>query len=247
MHAVRVLQQLLFLFTTLQLYVPFGLADHPGDTQEVGDECSMRSFDQLVPGVVTRMCPPPDSPTGCADGTPFTFLVRRGSDPTSAKKIMVDFMGGGACWDYGSCAGASSVQFQSVPAAMHLIAGMSSTQAGSLLTSTAGLSIDALSDEASSNGGIGNWTYIFVPYCTQDIHLGTCTSTYRSEGNAHRTLHHFGAHNTKSVIDWISASFPPTSGRGPPSSLAFVGCSAGAAACSDRHGGGQSLAPLRAG
>jgi hypothetical protein len=88
MHAVRVLQQLLFLFTTLQLYVPFGLADHPGDTQEVGDECSMRSFDQLVPGVVTRMCPPPDSPTGCADGTPFTFLVRRGSDPTSAKKII---------------------------------------------------------------------------------------------------------------------------------------------------------------
>ena len=58
--------------------------------------CEMRALADLHPGVVTRMCPPDAGPTACADGSPFSFLVRKGSGAgAQQRKVVLDFMGGG--------------------------------------------------------------------------------------------------------------------------------------------------------
>lgn len=70
---------------------------------------------------------------------------------------------------------------------------------------------------------VKTWTYIFVPYCTQNMHIGSCNTTYVNSKTGERALiRHNGAANVKSVMDWVYDNFPQ------PDSLAFIGCSAGA-------------------
>ena len=186
--------------------------------------CGMPALSDLTPGVVTRMCPA--GATACADGSEFSFLVRRGSG-ANERKVLIDFMGGGACWDE-ECLHPDSTRFQSVWSALSAIDGLTSADAGERL-SLAGFSAFALGDSASSLGDTSTWTYVFVPYCTQDIHLGTCTQTYTDPTSGEtRTLRHNGMANTRAAVDWATTSSFPVSS--PPDTLAFVGCSAGAAA-----------------
>ena len=82
---------------------------------------------------------------------------------------------GGHSWDE-ECLSAESRAFQSMPLALSTVDGQSTSSANSLL-SAAGLSAFPL-DTATPVGNTSSYTYIFVPYCTQDIHLGTCERTY---------------------------------------------------------------------
>jgi hypothetical protein len=153
----------------------------------------------------------PGAPTACADGTAFSFLVRKGTDPN---RVLVDYMGGGACWN-ARCLDQESTQFQTGNGFWSLLDGISTFPSG-LMQPPPGFS--------STVADLKTWTYIFVPYCTQDIHLGTCTKTYVNDKGECRKVRHNGAANIKSVRDWIYQNFPA------PKSLAFIGCSAGAAA-----------------
>lgn len=184
--------------------------------------CGMPALADLQPGVIKKMCP--EGATSCADGSEFSFLVRRGSS-ANERKVMVDFMGGGACWNE-ECLSAESRRFQSVWAQLNLLDGEQSSSASALL-SLLGFSAFAF-DEANPIGDTSTWTYVFVPYCTQDIHLGTYNQTYTDPVSGEtRHMRHNGHANTKAAMDWVTASFPVSA---PPLSLAFVGCSAGAAA-----------------
>jgi len=49
-----------------------------------------------------RVLRPTGEGIGCALGGDYSFLVRRGT--AGLDKVMVEFMGGGACWSYGTCA-----------------------------------------------------------------------------------------------------------------------------------------------
>ena len=140
--------------------------------------------------------------------------------------MIVDFMGGGACWDE-ECLSAESTTFQSMSSALSTVDGQTSSSANYLLEA-AGISAFPL-DAASPLGSTSSYTYIFVPYCTQDIHLGTCERTYTHPlSGESRTLRHCGASNTRAVMLWLYANFPAASN--PPETLTFMGCSAGAAA-----------------
>jgi hypothetical protein len=48
-----------------------------------------------------RLLEPRGGNTGCAHGGDYSFLVRKGERALSA--VVVEFMGGGACWDKKSC------------------------------------------------------------------------------------------------------------------------------------------------
>ena len=183
------------------------------------------ALQDLPADVVTRLSPA--GPTSCADGSPFSFLVRRGSG-ANERKVIVDFMGGGACWDEQSLSPASR-RFQRLPDALSSVDGLPSEVANSLLVG-AGFSAFPLSPDASSPlGGTASYTYVFVPYCTQDIHLGTCNQTYTDpQSGESRTLRHNGETNSRAVMSWVYANFPPGS-PSAPDTLTFMGCSAGAA------------------
>ena len=54
----------------------------------------------MEPSQVRVMRPAAEFETGCALGTDFSFLVRKGA----SSKVVVEFQGGGdACWDYDTC------------------------------------------------------------------------------------------------------------------------------------------------
>ena len=65
----------------------------------------------LIPNTFHKLCPGiPNSSVGslkypiCGDGTPFSFFVSRPTQrKTNANKLLIEFMGGGACWDEDTC------------------------------------------------------------------------------------------------------------------------------------------------
>ena len=81
---------------------------------------------------------------------------------------------------------------------------------------------------------------IIVPYCTQDIHLGSNAMTYENYNNdddngnndynndgSSMTVYHYGANNIQFVLNWIYKNFP-ASGNSSLRHVAITGCSAGA-------------------
>lgn len=102
----------------------------------------------------------------CGDGTNFSFLVSRPPQEKIAErdKILIEFSGGGACWDEVSC----SLQkaWLSFPQEMF----------GSLIgTSCTDFSLSdstMLCGKTIGDTNFSDYTTVLVPYCTQDVHLG---------------------------------------------------------------------------
>lgn len=89
--------------------------------------------------------------TRCGNGSPYAFWVRLATDPALAEHVVIDLEGGGVCLLATDCAG--------VPASL-----FTATDNG---IPTGGY----MSDDAGVNPFAG-WTRIFLPYCTQDVHIG---------------------------------------------------------------------------
>jgi hypothetical protein len=64
-----------------------------------------KSIRQMTPNQFYKVCPTEGSagfgPPMCGDGTPFCFFVSRSRSNTD--KLLVEIMGGGACWDEETC------------------------------------------------------------------------------------------------------------------------------------------------
>lgn len=141
----------------------------------------------------------PGGDTLCARGTEFSFLVR----PGNPKKVLFSFAGGGACWDDFTCDGEG------------------------IFTDTA----EKTFAQVENRGGIydlndnrnpyKDWTHIFVPYCTGDVHVGDSDTTYTRPDETQFMIHHRGATNTKAAIRWLLENY-----RGA-SEVNVDGCSAG--------------------
>eukprot|EP00980_Cylindrotheca_fusiformis_P001406 scaffold345_cov134-Cylindrotheca_fusiformis.AAC.17 len=126
-------------------------------------------------------------------------------------------MGGGACWDADTCAIQQGyLTFPSEKMDAFLGYSCSEINAGK-----GDSEINMLCAE-SSVGGVDFTEYntLVVPYCTQDVFVGTKTIAY-DDGS---TVNHMGAANTMSVIKWVFENFPN------PSHIVLTGCSAGGTA-----------------
>lgn len=132
--------------------------------------------------------------TICARGTPYQFFVRPG-DP---EKLMVYFQGGGACWNALSC------------------------------REDGGTFDDRVEDDEIDNydgifnfeneaNPVADYSFVFVPYCTADIHTGSSQMSY-----ARTEINHNGANNTAAVLGWVYANYEA------PAELIVTGSSAGA-------------------
>lgn len=119
----------------------------------------------------------------CADGTPVEFFERR-ADPT---KVVFFFEGGGACFSAETCAfdGGTYTSGQSVSAA---------SLGGS----------EGIFDLANPENPLGDHSFVFVPYCTGDGHLGNATTDYSDE----LTVRHNGYANGLIALDHLAATYP---------------------------------------
>jgi len=128
--------------------------------------------------------------TTCANGTPAGFGVNRsavGSD------LFVFFQGGGACWDGASCfvSKTSSHIEDTYTAAMMASEGYSGV---------ANHVVDPANPLLAA-------TFIYVPYCTGDLHAGTALREYDVSGTP-RSVAHVGGTNAQIFVDTLRESFP---------------------------------------
>lgn len=144
--------------------------------------------------------------TICSLGTPYAFFV----EPGDARRLMVYFAGGGACWNAETCNDkARPRQFN---------AAVNAGRPGS-----------GVFDTTRADNPVRDFTKVAVPYCTADVHLGARTTTYTlpaSNGEPERTfeIHHNGGANADAALNWIYAHVAA------PQTILIAGASAGSAA-----------------
>ncbi|MFN7131739.1 MAG: pectin acetylesterase-family hydrolase [Myxococcales bacterium] len=138
--------------------------------------------------------------TVCARGTPYSFFVH----PGTTNKVVIDFMGGGACWTQDSCGFAGALFDDSVDTLRDRVKD----------------GFPGVYDRSKPQNPFKDWFHVVIPYCTGDIHWGDSVQTY-GEGEAAITIRHKGAVNARAVLDWVYAQFDA------PERILVTGCSAG--------------------
>ncbi len=117
----------------------------------------------------------------CGDGADFRFYSRV-ADP---EKVMLFFQGGGACFSLATC----------------------NPDDPSYTTVATGLQPESGSgvfDFENPDNPFRDWSMVFVPYCTGDVHLGDNTNTY----GPGVTVNHKGYVNGKAAFDYMVEAFP---------------------------------------
>ncbi len=163
-----------------------------------GEPTPPRLPDGLIAGQWTAFEPGGD--TVCADGSDYTYYVR----PGTVNKLVVDFEGGGACWNGGTCGGPFY------------------TSTSSSAPGTANSQEEVgLYDHTDERNPVKDWYHVYITYCTADIHLGDSVQTYET-GEGPITINHKGQKNVAAVLDWVEDNFEA------PEDIFMTGCSAGA-------------------
>jgi hypothetical protein len=142
----------------------------------------------------------PGGETMCADGSPYRFFVHPG-DPA---RLVVEFEGGGGCWSAETCA-------------MEIYTRRVATDPE--LARRLGLMV-GLYDRDNPENPVREWTHVYVPYCTGDLHWGNADRAYDGVA-APYTIRHRGARNAAAALAWTFENVPA------PGQVAVVGCSAG--------------------
>ncbi|MBX3270637.1 MAG: pectinesterase [Sandaracinaceae bacterium] len=141
----------------------------------------------------------PGGDTICSRGTDYRFYVR-GGDP---RRVIVDFQGGGACWNASTCSAADA---------------LFNDRVGGLGAFLGFLGSGVLGGIFDPNGDFADWTIVHVPYCTGDIHWGNA----RVEYGPGVTIEHRGYVNASAALAWVYSRYPD------PERVFVSGCSAGA-------------------
>jgi hypothetical protein len=134
----------------------------------------------------------------CGDGSPYSVFVSDG-DPG---RLVLSFMGGGACWDYWTCYGPGRLTWlKGVKRPKDRIGGIYSAD--------------------PARNAAADYDMIHFPYCTGDVHLGRHATVYRG-----KPTFHVGASNIEKAVAHLEQI-----GRIKPentSDLVVYGYSAGA-------------------
>lgn len=126
----------------------------------------------------------------CANGQPTGLGISPGA---ASGDVVVYFQGGGACWDAAGCIGP-------FPTASHLASGY-----GAAAFAAEGDLASPAFDRAA--GPFKAASFVFVPYCTGDIHAGDAQRVYDYAGLS-RAIHHAGGANTALFLRRLAATFP---------------------------------------
>jgi Pectinacetylesterase len=120
----------------------------------------------------------------CADGSPYSYWIHR-ADPD---KVVFFLQGGGACFDVNSCAFDSGIY-------------KTTTGVGDDPTNLSGIF-----DFTDARNPLADYSFVFAPYCTGDVHLGTATHVYSPE----LTIEHKGSINATTALAALATQFPDT-------------------------------------
>ena len=146
----------------------------------------------------------PMSDVVCGNGS--TSGVSVNLSPTPGAPLLVFMMGGGACWDALTCLGGAAANLQDAVGEAEINADIPR--------------VAALFDRTTSDNPFKDASFVFVPYCTGDLHAGDAQKTYTFAIKT-QTVHHRGARNTDAIVKRLLATFPK------PPKLWLTGASGG--------------------
>jgi len=116
----------------------------------------------------------------CSDGSEFSFWVRK----ANPKKVVLYLQDGGACFSAKTCAPDSDLY---------------QTRVDEGPTGEGGIF-----DFADDRNPFADYSAVYVPYCTGDVHVGDATTDYAPG----LTVHHKGYVNGTAALDRLAATFP---------------------------------------
>lgn len=123
----------------------------------------------------------------CSDGSEFSFFVRE-ADPA---KVLFFFQGGGACFDVEGCDPTSG---QYIPT----VRGPGDISSG-----------EGIFDFDNPANPFADYSVVFVPYCTGDVHIGNATHDYGVSANGTEVvINHNGYVNGTTALAELVARFP---------------------------------------
>jgi hypothetical protein len=144
-------------------------------------QCGPRAAAAVPPRGVTTQVVLDEAEWGtrCGDGSPYAFQVRLAPAGQPVENVVVQLQGGGTCLLEADCAATSPSLFTATDDAMP----------------AAGY----LSNSAATNPVFADWTKVFLPYCTQDLHIGGgAVSNFPSI-----TVNRFGAVNVRAALRYV--------------------------------------------
>lgn len=146
----------------------------------------------------------PMSDVVCGNGSTSGVAVNPSSKPGAP--LLVFMMGGGACWNELTCLGGAASNLSDAVGEAEILADIPR--------------VAALFDRAATDNPFRDASFVFVPYCTGDLHAGDMTRTY-SVLTKKQTIQHRGARNTDAIVKRLLATFPS------PPKLWLTGASGG--------------------
>lgn len=163
----------------------------------VNGECGTGDIESLQVGWNSIM---PEGETICAHGTPYTYWVH----PGTSDNLMLYFEGGGGCWNADTCRQGSTGYYDS-----------DVTQRDSPQFANGVLDMD------NPANPFANYTTVFIPVCTGDVHWGNQVTTFEDAEEGDVTIHFNGFANASSALSWAYENVTA------PESVFMTGCSAG--------------------
>jgi hypothetical protein len=152
-----------------------------GDPAPLGLDCGPRAAVQVpARGVNTQVLFDEATwGTRCGDGSSYAVQVRLAPAGAPLGNVLIFMQGGGVCLLESDCAGVST----------GLLRATDNTMPSGGIFST----------NPVVNPTFHDWTLLFLPYCTQDLHIGGgTTSSFPS-----RTVHRFGGVNVRAALRWL--------------------------------------------
>lgn len=181
----------------------------------------------LTPNQFYKVCPSSSSsplgPPRCGDGSPFCFYMTRPPQRFDDDKVLIELLGGGACWDADTCQRQSSYLYVASDQWDPLLLGRSCTEVQKMgIERNNDAAINLLcATVLDQRVDLRRYATIYVPYCTQDVHTGSNVTTYSGD-DGDMVVHHTGAHNIISVARYVERQWGASL-----STAILTGCSAG--------------------
>lgn len=177
----------------------------------------------------------------CGDGSNFAFFASRPSQRrANDRKVLIEFQGGGACWDEETCE--MQEEMLAYPEYFDDFVGLGCSEIEYGAAEQNGYLLSMLCSKKVGNTDFREYNTIIVPYwyvsslllspilyfsrvihsqnlfSTQDVHIGDAIDVSYDGNNV---IQHVGAHNMVRTLNWVFANFPN------PTHIFLTGCSAG--------------------
>lgn len=127
--------------------------------------------------------------TRCANGDTTGVGVNLTS---RGPNVIIYLEGGGACWDEVTCYALESAAFVTTGFGQAEFAARAVDLNGSLF------------NRSDPNNPLRDYSYIYVPYCTGDLHAGSNIASYGPTG----ATHHVGYDNITALVERLAPTFP---------------------------------------